>query len=400
MKLNSKTIVGIVLPAGKRELVVFDEDLPGFGLRVRDSGARSWIYQTKISGRNRRMTLGSANVVTAANARATAVTMHAQARLGTDPGQVKIDARTQATMAEALQNFLAFKRKHLRPRTMVAIERYLLRDCRPLHGLLLPQVSRRICAMRISAIAAKSGDTSANRARAWLSTFFVWCMREGLIDSNPTIGTNRFVEKSRDRVLTDNELVTIWNALGSDDYSTIVRLLMLTGCRLDEIGSLTWSEIVNDEIRLPGSRTKNKLPHVVPLSTTARSILEEWAPRSDKFVFGRRNGRPFAGWGKCKDALDRRIRDSGAELEPWCHHDLRRSAATRLVELGIPLHIVSAILNHKLKSGVTSAVYVRSTFEPQKRIALQTWADHVASIVSGEKASKVVLLRSTGRSSH
>jgi len=392
MKLTQKTIAGIALPAGKSEHVVFDENLPGFGLRIRASGARSWVYQCKIGRRNRRVTIGSVSAVSPARARETANEMHAKARLGIDPNQAKIESRTQASVSEALRTYLAHQRTHLKPRSYIEVERHLLKHCKSLHSLTLAKVDRRAIAARISATATNSGNVTANRVRASLSAFFAWCMREGLLDSNPVIGTSCQPERSRERVLADGELRTIWNALGSDDYSTVVRLLMLTGQRADEIAALRRSEIVDDRIVLPPLRTKNGREHTIPLVPFVRAMLDG-RQCDDEVVFGRRPGRPFRGWGVCKAALDQRISDTGAKLEHWTHHDLRRTMATRMAESGTPPHIIEAILNHVSghKAGV-AGIYNRASYESQKRFALERWADHVAGLVSGKRPAKIVNL--------
>jgi integrase len=395
VKLTQKAVGALVLPAGKTEAIVFDDDLGGFGIRIRRGGARTWIYQYKLGSQHRRITLGSAAALSAVRARETAADLHAQVRLGRDPSGEKTESRARAaeTVGATVQAYLDHKRKSLRPRSYTETERHLLKGCKPLHGLPLAKVDRRAVASRIAAIAARNGDVTANRTRASLAAFFAWCMREGLLDSNPVIGTNRQPEKSRERVLGDDELKMIWNALGSDDYSVIVKLLMTTGQRGDEIAALRWSEIVGDEIKLSGARTKNGRPHDIPLAPSVHALLEG-RERGDEFVFGRRQGRPFRGWGVCKEALDQRIRDSGIKLEHWTHHDLRRTMATRLAETGTAPHIIEAILNHVSghKAGV-HGIYNRANYEPQKRIALQKWADHVEALVSGKRKSSVVELR-------
>jgi integrase len=125
-------------------------------------------------------------------------------------------------MGAILPAYLGRQRGHLRPRSYIECERHLLKNCKPLLGLPLAKIDRRTVAARISDIANTRGAVSANRARAALSAFFSWTMREGLLDSNPVIGTNRQLEKSRSRVLSDDELKAILRACGSDDFGTIV----------------------------------------------------------------------------------------------------------------------------------------------------------------------------------
>lgn len=394
MKLTQKTLPTLVLPAGKSETIIFDEDLPGFGLRIREGGARSWIYQFKLGRRNWRVTLGNAIALSPALARKTAVEMHAQVRLGKDPAGQKLENRDRAieTMAASLQAYLAVQRSRLRPRSYAETDRHLSKHCKPLHNLQLAKIDRRVIATLISAIATHNGLAAANRTRSSLSAFFSWCMGEGLLDLNPVIGTNRQEETSRDRVLSDDELKIIWNATADgSDYSSIVRLLLLTGCRATEIGSLSFSEISDNQITLPPKRTKNGRQHIIPIVPAVQDILNA-RPRGDGFVFGRRG---FTRWSFNKRALDQRIADSGGELAHWVIHDLRRSAATKMAEMGVAPHIVEAILNHVggHKAGV-SGVYNRAGYEPQKRIALQKWTTHVAALISGvPEASSVVKLR-------
>jgi len=169
--------------------------------------------------------------------------------------------------------------------------------------------------------------------------------------------------------------------------------LVLTGSRADEIAALTWNEVFEDRIVLPPARTKNGREHAIPMSTMVRAIIDR-RERTDVYVFGRRSGRPFRGWGVCKADLDQRISKSGATLEHWTTHDLRRSAATRMAELGVLPHVIEAVLNHVSghKSG-PAGIYNRATYEPQKRIALQRWSDHIETLITGKPSSTVVPLR-------
>ena len=397
MKLTQATTAALTLPDGKSEVITFDSDLRGLGLRIRRGGARTWVFQYKLGAQHRRITLGNAAVLTVTQARKTAAELHAMVRLGRDPAGEKAEGRLRAgeTMAAALGPYLARQREHLKPRSYVEVERHLLNYAKPLLGLQLTRIDRRTIAARLSTVAAAKGAVSGNRMRTSLSAFLSWAVREGLIETNPAIGTNRQAEKSRERVLNDDELKTIWNATaGDDDYSAIVRLLMLTGQRANEIAALRWSEIFGDRIVLPASRTKNARAHTIPITATVQAILDGRQRRDDDFVFGRRDGRPFSGWGTRKAALDQRISAMGIRLEHyWTHHDLRRTMATWLAESGTaPPHIIEAVLNHVggHKAGI-AGIYNRANYEPQKRIALQGWADHITSVATGEKMTTQIV---------
>jgi integrase len=391
MKLTQKTIAALTLAVGKTETIIFDGDLPGFGIRIRAGGSRTWIYQYKIGNQNRRVTLGSLAALTPACARDTAGEMHAMVRLGRDPAGEKTEGRARAaeTMGAVTQSYLTYQSGHLRPRSYRELERHLLRYCKPLHGLQLQKIDRRTVAARIADVAGLSGAATANRVRASLSALFAWAMRQGLLDSNPVTGTNRQPEQSRTRVLSDAELKIIWKALGSDDYSTIIKLLVLTGCRRDEIGSLCWSEVTGDHFVLSPERTKNGRGHRIAIVPAVRAILDS-RERNGVFVFGRHPAKPFSGWGVSKAALDRRIKAAGHELEGWRLHDLRRSMRTGLGALGTPPHIAELAINH-VRKGIES-VYDKHRYEGEIRTALTLWADHVLAVVEGQER-KVISLR-------
>ncbi len=227
-------------------------------------------------------------------------------------------------------------------------------------------------------------------------------MRQGLADANPVIGTGRAVaDSSRDRVLTDDELRLIWNALPQNDYGNIVRLLALTGQRRDEIGSLSWQEVDFHKavISLPTERTKNGKPHDIPLSPAALAILKQ-QPRlvGREYIFGiGANG--YSGWSKSKEMLDQRIAANGTPLPAWRLHNLRRSFSTKLHdELGIAPHIVEACLNHVSghRAGV-AGVYNRAVYGKEKTIALSRWAEHLLAIVSGAHSKVVAIAKGKAR---
>jgi integrase len=196
--------------------------------------------------------------------------------------------------------------------------------------------------------------------------------------------------KRRDRVLSDAELAAVWNACGNDTYGKIVKLLILTGARREEVGGMLWSELDKRPLWIiSASRTKNRLEHFLTLPRLAWSIIDGTSRReSNKRILG--NGpHGFNNWNTAKKALDRR---SG--IVSWRLHDLRRTAATRMADLGIQPHIIESVLNHVSghKAGV-AGVYNRSVYTREVKNALAIWADHVASIVSGEQRTVVPFAR-------
>src|SRR5215471_1820949 len=212
MRLTKINISKVVVPSGKSEVIEFDDDVPGFGLRVRAGGSATWIFQYRQGSKQRRLSLGSAAAISAQNARERASELHARVRLGEDPAGQKIESRTRAaeTLGSVLRLYLLVKKSELKPRTYEEVERHLLMHAKRLHGLQLNAIDRRTVAALLTDLAA-NGPNLANSVRASLSSLFGWAMREGLAEANPMIGTNKAaVNASRDRVLTDDELRSIW----------------------------------------------------------------------------------------------------------------------------------------------------------------------------------------------
>ena len=384
MKLTTQEIARYRPPERKADHIVFDEELSGFGLRYR-AGKRVWIYQYAFgSGKERvnaRMTLGEYPALPPAKARSQAQDLYAKVRLGEHPASDKKKSRSEAhnTFGRLVTSYLDFQKSELRGSSYAEQTRYLDNYAKSLHGLPAAVLDRKKIADLLDTIANEHGAVSANRARSALSALFSWAMRRGLHDNNPVIGTEKRKERSRHRVLSDAELSKIWNALGTNDYDDIVRLLLLTGQRAGEIGGLRWSEIDFDEglISLPAQRIKNGHPHSFPMSRPVRDILSA-RPHKSEFVFGRGSGG-FSGWNHPKRSLDAKLR-----LPEWVVHDLRRTLATGLQRLGVRLEVTEAILNHVggSRAGVTG-IYQRHDWAKEKRAALDAWAAHVLSIVGG-----------------
>jgi integrase len=386
MKLTQANAAKAKLPAGKSEAFYWDDEMPGFGLRLREGGARTFIVQYKIGAKHRRMTLGNAGKVTAEEARKRAKQIFGKVADGKDPANEKTIRKAEAstTLGAAVETFLRWFAGRVRPRTHEETARYLRQHWKPLHGMAVAHIGRANVAAEASAIAQKSGPVAADRARSALSTFFAWAMGEGLRDDNPVIGTNKAAPASnRERVLSDAETVLIWNAADpATDYGKIVRLLFTTACRREEIGGLKPGEIALGDslIALPGDRTKNGLPHDVPLSGLAKATVESLELDRRMWAFGRRDSG-FSGWSKAKAEMDRALPNIN---QPWTLHDIRRTVATRMGDLGVQPHIVEAVLNHisGSKRGV-AGTYNRSTYAKEKKAALDNWASHLQTLIAG-----------------
>jgi integrase len=347
-----------------------------------------------MAGKHRRITIGATKAVGLPQARRTAQELYARVKLKQDPAgeaQERL-AQTIETLAAVLPRYLQARRARLRPNTYRHLERHLLVNFKPLHSRQLTAITRRDVAARLSEIEAGHGAVTRDRARASLSALFAWCIREGLVDANPVVGTAQAgVNVRRDRVLSDDELRGIWNAAGDGHFGAIVRLLMLTGQRREEIGGLRWSEVDLGEgvVTLSAERTKNRRAHTIPLTAAARAIIEAQPRRFGRdMIFGLGQGS-FSGWGFAKLNLEARIEPP---LAPWRLHDLRRTVATRMADLGVQPHVIEVVLNHVSghKAGV-AGVYNRSSYDREVLAALTLWGHHVSAIIGGER--KVVPLR-------
>src|SRR5262249_39658770 len=268
-------------------------------------------YQYKVNGANRRVTFKETTVK---RARAAAQILAAKVTLGSDPQLEKEAAHDAAgdTFARCLARYLARPLGRRRERSFVEIRRHLERNLRPLHRLHIKNIDRRRVADELARLTVEVGPIQSNRTRTSLHAFLNWCIGEGFADLNVAAQTNRNEEVSRDRVLSETELKTIWRCLprSGDDYGDIVRLLVLTACRLREIADLLWPEIDLDKatITLPARRCKNHREHIVALSQPALDILKA-RPRSEReLVFGYAAGKGFGGFSKPKVRLDEKTK--------------------------------------------------------------------------------------------
>ena len=403
MKLTAPTIRTLTAAPAAFDKVHFDERLPGFGLRVRQSGAHTWTLKYRFGGQARRMVLGSLSSLDPSKAFDTAKDLLAQVRLGRDPAAVKAQAHVQAaeTFGALLPRFLGHQKARLKPGSYEQVEHHLTSHAKPLHGLAVASITRRAIAERLGEIESHSGPVARNRVRASLSGFFTWLAQEGHLDANPVTFTIKVDEKARERVPSDDDLRNIWRALNGDQYGAIVKLLILTGARRDEVGGLRWSEINLDQatITLPPERTKTGREHVVPLSTPALEILKALPRRTNPdgtprdHVFGKSLGRGFQDWSKSRTNLDVRIVE---DVEPWTLHDFRRSISTALHDrFNVSPHVVETILGHVggHRAGV-AGIYNKASYIDERRRALERWGEHITELVIGKPVkARVIPLR-------
>jgi integrase len=405
LRLDAKTIAALALPKGRADEICWDAELEGFGLRLRRRAGggtlRNWVTQYRANGHTRRITIGSADKISPAQARDAARKLLARVELGHDPQAEKEAKRQRAarTFKAVVEDYLAVKQSELRPASLRVTKLYLTGPYfRPLHRLAVDAITRADVASCVRTIMRKHSTSTAAAARRALSGFFAWAIADGLLGSgaNPVDGSHRPADpKPRDRVLSNAELVAIWNAVDvDDDYGLIIRLLILLGARASEIGGMrrrgeldldasTWT--------LPAERSKNHRAHTITLPPAALAIIEE-LPQTDRdHLFGSRAEGGFTSWPWCKQELDRKLGDA---VKPWRVHDIRRTVATRMADIGIEPHVIEAALNHYSghRRGV-AGVYNRSSYERAVKAALARWAEHVLAIVEGRESNVASLQR-------
>lgn len=383
MRLTNTSVAALELPPGKDRLMVYDDEVKGYGVRVSAKVKQFFVQYRTQAGESRRETLGKFPMLSASEARKLASDRIIRVRSGEDPrAQIK-KARQAPTLGSLVEPYLAERESQVSEAWFKNMKRYLTQLFEPLHKVPVRELTRSEVHRVLQEIKRDNGATTANRAQAALSRFYGWLVATDAADHNIVTGTEKPAsEKKRDRVLKPAELAAIWKAThsnGPNDFADIVRLLILTGQRREEVAAMLWSEVDQAGAlwSMPGERTKNGNPHDVPLSAEALAVIARRPVIEDRdLMFGTGSG-PFSGFSKAKAALDKR---SG--ISDWRLHDLRRTAATMMADvLKVPPHVVEAILNHVSgsKAGV-AGIYNRAAYATEKREALDLWACHIAAL--------------------
>jgi integrase len=385
VRLTEKLVAQLTLRRGETERLVADDAVAGLRLRLRQGRndvRRTWVYRYEDrAGVQRSFTTDAAGQTLAA-ARKWAGELQAARRLGRDPARERDAGKLagEQTLGAVLRTYVPMKASTVRRNTLREIERSLLVYLKPLHSQPLSSISTATLSARLVTIEHENGVAAADNCRRIAAALWGWAIRQGLTSANPTAGVERRRLKARDRVLTADELKAIWAATaGADDYSVIVRMLLLSGMRASEVGDLQWSEVLSDRIVLPGERTKNGRAHTIPLAPQLARLLATRSRGNGPFVFGRTGTSGFSGWSKSKQELDAR---AGIQTH-WVIHDLRRTLSTGLAELDVAPHIIEALLNHVTFRQGVAGTYNRARYEQQIHNALCAWEAHVLEIAEG-----------------
>ena len=364
--LTAKSVENFDKPAARVE--VRDALVPGLRLVVQPSGAKSWAVRYSFNKVKRKLTLGSFPTVGLAAARDAARKALEEASLGTDPANKNAASDGTLSVKAAADLYTARHVASLRNRT----QEYIGRELRALTAALGSRpmgTLRRRDLIAVIDDAAASGPHAVNQRAKVFAAFFNWACGRDMIDTSPAAGIKKIKVKPRERFLDDGELRLVWQAADkAGRYGALAKLLILTGCRRNEIARLEWSEIQDDYIVLAPERTKTGEAHRVFITPLARSILDS-LPRVGRYVLG--NGSPMSANCFAKDQLDVKLN------EDFRFHDLRRSFATGLQRLGISIEIIERCLNHKLPG--ISKIYNRHDYTAEMRDAFTRWSNHAAA---------------------
>lgn len=365
-------------PPERGTLTLWDGAQKHFGVRISQGGAKSFVVLLR-SGR--RKTIGRFPTLSLAQARAKAKEVLAEYALG------KHRIRSMA-YDDAIVRYLATCEKKNRSRTVRDYKR-LLEKHFPFGRTLLSEITPEDIAQRVR----KLDNTAAEQHHAINAAkiFFKWALRNRYIEHSPCEALVSRRHQPRERVLTEAELKAVLRTAldGSDSFSHIVALLILTGQRRTEIGSLQqgWINTADMTITLPSSITKNKRTHTFPYGLLTASVLERIANIHDTYLFPPSRthvrGKPttcFNGWPKAKEAFDKKC-----GVSDWTLHDLRRTFASNLAALGIALPTIEKLLNHVSGSfGGIVAVYQRHNWMPEMRAAIDAWENHLRNMLQSE----------------
>ncbi|WP_245638531.1 tyrosine-type recombinase/integrase [Croceicoccus bisphenolivorans] len=402
---------------GAKEVMLWDDKISGFGLKVTPTGSKTYLFQYRLGGRagkTRRVTIGKHGNLTPDGARKEAERLARTVAQGLDPQQQKQDnARKAVDLAFKgyAETFVEdclkvrWKASHKDGEALLRLYATPVLGSKPIHEINRADI-------RAVLNKAKGKVATSRNLFAVLRRLFRWAVSQGDIDVSPLHGMEPPpLPVKRDRVLSDAELSIAWKAAGELGYpfGPFVRLLIVTGQRLEEVSGLEWSELTKSTAMwaLPAERAKNGNASMVPLSKLAVAELEALAKRSKRkdgwprtgFVFSTTGTTSISGHSRAKRRLDKEMSiladrtDDVHTIAPWRFHDLRRTLATGMQRLGVRFEVTEAILNHVSgsKAGV-AGVYQLHDWGPEKKTAMQSWSDHIERILTDADNSNVVQL--------
>jgi integrase len=375
-------------PPSSGQVDYWDEDTPGFGLRLSAGGRRTWIVMYRLGRRKVRLTLGTFPEMPLVDAKQEARNAISRVQKGKDPAAEKRAERDAESFGQLAYAYLE-KYAKVRKKSWKTDDEVLKRDVLPRwKHRPAKDITRRDVRDLLDVILKRGAPIMANRTFEILRRLFNWAITEDYLTSSPCTKLPKpSKERRRDRVLNDDEIRAVWKAIEVEKPLVvgIFKLRLITAQRGGEVMSMAWGDVDEGEgwWTIPAERAKNGLSHRVPLTDLASAVLDEVKRfgNGSPWVFpSQRRGRHLEQMVQAAY----RIRDrSGVDFVP---HDLRRTAASCMTGMGISRLTVSKILNHA-ERGVT-ATYDRHSYDPEKRQALEAWALRLKEVVAGKKSSE------------
>ena len=383
--LTDRIIRSTPSPAKGRKIITDGHrDAPrGFALRVNANGTRTFVLRYKADGRDRLLTIGDHPTWSLTAARKQAGEYRRQVDQGTDILDARRVASAEGTVAEAVDVFVKTKRGL---RSHDDITRVLTKHVPPaLARRKIRSVKKHEIIAAVEHVAADHGRT-ASILLTYLKQLWAWADDRGMVDVDIAAGIKparisaNLRTRPRDRVLSDDEIRTLWTLDQppegmSRNTLLALKMILATGQRPGEVCAMRADEVRGRTWTIPASKRKTDTMHLVPLTDTALDLIEQAGGRED--VFG---GLTVAAVGKavarCRDALD-------MTGERWRPHDLRRTARTGLAALGIPEHVAELTIGHSRKG--IAATYDQHRYEKEKRTALEQWERRLLRIAAGDE---------------
>ena len=380
MPKRALTAIGVerIKPPAKGQVEIFDRGYPGFALRVSYGGSKVWSMFYRHGGKLRRRTLGIYPAMSLAEAREAWRETRRLVAMGQDPGRVS--AKRSDTVASVVEEWLKRDKRDAKPSSIYQTRTALARDVLPVWGERpINTISKRDVIELLDGIIDRGAPGKARSVHAHLHRLFRWSVGREIVPISPMEGLQGPAPAGRrDRVLSDDELVKIWHAATEWPFGTILKLLILTGARREELTQLRWAEVVGDTINLSGVRTKTGEARTIPLSSLASALIEGVPRTGCEFLFSVNGRSHVSGWSRPKLRLDA----ATGINQPWVVHDIRRTVATGCQKLGVNLQTVEAVLGHTAgsRAGIVR-VYQVHDFAAEKRAALEAWGAHVMALV-------------------
>ena len=360
------------IPPDQKRIELWDNLLPGFGVRVTGRGVKSYFVVTRLGRQKIRVTLGKYPALPLADARDKAREVLESAMGGVDP------RRTTPTAPKTIEALIEeFERRHLpnlKPKTQMQYRNALKNFAQRFKGRDPVTINKREVRAMLDDMVDDGTPIHANRNLAVVRKLFNWAVERGILDVSPCYGLKApLKEKQRTRFLCMAEIKSLWSVLDTVHpiQSAFVRTLLLTGQRRETVATMRRSNIENGVWTIPREKMKGDRTHSIPLPSQLIELIDILPRQGDEDIVFTHDGRStFSGYSKLKQRLD-----EAAPMDEWRYHDLRRTAGTHIARLGFQRLVVSKILGH-VESGVTQ-IYELHSYDEEKKTALQAWADEV-----------------------